>query len=126
MIIEINDQDLIKDIFYNIFKTELKLNIYSKIIIYKEEEILGFMVYDIIYDRCEIEYIGVLENYRNKNIATKLLDYLSNYELSNITLEVSEKNIPAINLYKKNNFKIVSTRKNYYDSDDAFLMIKEV
>ena len=126
MIKEINNQKEIEDIFYKLFNTKLLINIYSKIIVYEEEKIMGFMIYDLIYDRCEIEYIGVLEEYRNKKIATRLLEYLNNYELSNITLEVNINNLPAIKLYEKNGFKIASKRKKYYNKDDAYLMIKEV
>ena len=126
MIKEINNQKEIEDIFYKLFNTKLLINIYSKIIVYEEEKIMGFMIYDLIYDRCEIEYIGVLEEYRNKKIATRLLEYLNNYELSNITLEVNINNLPAIKLYEKNGFKIASKRKKYYNKDDASLMIKEV
>ena len=39
-----------------------------------------------------------------------------------ITLEVAVNNEPAISLYKKFGFEIISTRKNYYDNVDAYLM----
>ena len=46
--------------------------------------------------------------------------------INNITLEVRTTNEGAINLYKKYNFKVVSTRKNYYGNEDAYLMIREM
>lgn len=122
MIIETNI-DEIKDIFKEIFNQELKLNIYSKIIAYKEDKIIGFIIYDDIYDRYEIEYIGVLEEYRNKGIGSKLMEYLDN---KNISLEVDVNNENAIKLYEKYGFKKVSIRKNYYNNHDAYLMVKEV
>lgn len=125
MIVEIEDISLIEDIFKKIFKQELKTTIYSKIVVYKEEDILGFMIYDLIYDRIELEYIGVLEEYQNKKIASKLMDYLININLP-ISLEVNINNIKAINLYKKYNFKQVSLRENYYNNEDAYLMVREV
>lgn len=43
--------------------------------------------------------------------------------LNDITLEVNVNNIPAINLYKKYNFKEVGLRKKYYkNTDDALIM----
>lgn len=39
-----------------------------------------------------------------------------------IFLEVNEKNIVAINLYKKFGFKAISKRKKYYGEDDAIIM----
>ena len=125
MIEVIKDKKTIENIFKNIFNTELKTTVYSNIIIYKEEKIMGFMIYDLIYDRIELEYIGVIEEYRNKKIASKLMDYLINLKLP-ISLEVNINNIKAINLYKKYNFKQASIRKNYYNDEDAYLMIREV
>ena len=124
MIIEVNKKD-IENIFIEIFEQELKINIYSKIVAYKEKKILGFLIYDVIYDRCEIEYIGVLEEYRNKKIGSKLMEYLLKNN-SNISLEVDINNINAIKLYEKYGFKKVSIRKNYYKNHDAYLMVKEV
>ena len=48
-----------------------------------------------------------------------------NENLENITLEVRESNYSAINLYKKFGFNECATRKNYYGSEDAILMIKK-
>ncbi len=47
-------------------------------------------------------------------------------KVSNITLEVKTSNLSAIGLYKKYGFVVISTRKNYYGSDDAYLMIREM
>ena len=42
-----------------------------------------------------------------------------------ITLEVNEKNIPAISLYKKYGFETLGTRKKYYNNQfDAYIMTK--
>lgn len=122
MIIEVSSKD-IEELFKIIFKQELKLNVYSKIIAYKEEKIVGFLIYDDIYDRYEIEYIGVIEEYRNKGIGSKLMEYLKD---KSISLEVDTNNIYAIRLYEKYGFKKVSVRKNYYNGNDAYLMVKEV
>ena len=37
-------------------------------------------------------------------------------------LEVRSKNINAIRLYQKYDFKIINIRKNYYKDDDAIIM----
>ncbi len=89
-----------------------------------DEEIVSFLIYDDIYDRIEITYIYTVDKYRGKGYAYKLIEYLiNNYKTySNITLEVNEKNIKAINLYKKIGFKCISIRKNYYNGDDGILM----
>ena len=43
-----------------------------------------------------------------------------------ITLEVRQSNITAVNLYKKNGFKQVAIRKNYYNNpiESAIIMTK--
>ena len=100
----------------------------KKIVFELDNKIIGFADYSIIYDRCELNYIYVLDDYRNKKIATQLLDYIIIDVINlcnNITLEVSVINIPAINLYKKFKFEIVSTRENYYGATDAYLMIRK-
>lgn len=89
---------------------------------------VGFMQYSLYYDRIEIDYIFVDENYRRKGLADGLLNFLlSLYKgnINNITLEVSIKNIPALNLYKKHGFEVVATRDNYYGhGNSALLMIR--
>ena len=122
MIVEVSKEE-IENIFKQIFNQELKLNIYSRIVVYKEKEIMGFLIYDDIFDRYEIEYIGVLEQYRNKGIGSKLMEYLKD---KSISLEVDINNKYAIKLYEKYGFKKASIRKNYYNGNDAYLMIKEV
>lgn len=131
MIKIINDVRLINDIANNIFNFDIKTTTYSKIIGYEiDNKIVGFLVYDLIYERCEIEYIAVLNEYRNKQIASKLLEYLINdcinNKVINISLEVNVNNTSAINLYKKFDFKIEAIREKYFNNDDAYLMVKEV
>ena len=65
---------------------------------------------------------------RGRGIGDKLLNYLiekyKDSDIKNITLEVKEDNIIAINLYKKYGFKKVSTREKYYDGINGLLMEK--
>ena len=53
-----------------------------------------------------------------------LLKNSGDNNIKNITLEVKEDNIAAINLYKKYGFKKVSTREKYYDGINGILMEK--
>lgn len=103
-------------------------NDFLKILIYEEDIIKGVLVYQYLYDRIEIDYIIVDIEYRNLGIATKLLNFIENKykNINNITLEVRESNIAAINFYIKNGFKEVAKRKNYYNYEDGILMIKNL
>lgn len=92
-----------------------------------DNENAGFIIFDIIYDRCEIIDVYTVEKFRNMGIASKLINEIINdYEINNITLEVSVDNCTAIKLYEKLGFKSVALRKEYYNGTDAFLMLKEV
>lgn len=101
-------------------------NVFFKTFVYYEDGIKGIIVYDLIYDRIEIEYIVVDSDYRRKGIATKLLKEIEKNDIKNITLEVKESNLIAINFYKKNGFKIEAIRKNYYGNENGYLMLKEL
>lgn len=91
----------------------------------EDNEVVGMIMAIVLYETCEILNIVVNEKYRNKKIATNLMDTLiSEFEdtIEFLTLEVSVNNIPAINLYKKFGLEIINTRKNYYEDSDAYLM----
>ena len=96
--------------------------IYTYII---DDKVCGYlMVLDSI-DVYEILAIATIEEYRNKGIAQELLDKI---KIKDIFLEVRESNQVAINFYKKNKFKEISVRKNYYSepNENAIIMKLEV
>ena len=104
-----------------------KENPFLKNYVYLENnQPIGLISYSLIYDRIELEYIWTSFEHRKKGIASKLMDKMIEENINNITLEVRTTNEGAINLYKKYNFKVVSTRKNYYGNEDAYLMIREM
>lgn len=91
----------------------------------EDNEVVGMIMAIVLYETCEILNIVVKEKYRNKKIATNLMDTLISEFADTIeflTLEVSVNNMPAINLYKKFGLEIINTRKNYYEDSDAYLM----
>jgi len=110
---------------------EKNTNPFGKKIEYIEnEKAIAVLDYSLIYDRIEIDNIIVNEEYRNKKIGTKLLEYIIKLSeeqgLSNITLEVRKSNAIARHLYEKMGFKEVAIRKYYYGDEDAILMEKKV
>ena len=96
----------------------------NKIIGFYDNDILvGFLIYEQLYEIIDLLYIVVEPIYRRKSIGTKLLNYLiDNKEFEKIMLEVRCDNSSAIKLYKKFNFKIINIRKKYYDNIDAYVM----
>ena len=112
---------------YNILKQELE-NGKSKYFVAKQEnEIVGFAGILLIIDQVNIMNIVVKKDKRNFGIGSSLLEEIIRYSkihnATSITLEVNEKNIPAIKLYKKYGFKQVGLRRKYYNNEyNAILM----
>ncbi len=118
---------LVKFSFSYNLEEDLKNNIFSKYFIYEEKNnIIGFINYSDLYDRFELNYIYVKEEFRNKGIASKLMDKMleigNDRSIDNITLEVNINNESAIRLYKKYKFIERTTRKGYYNGVDGILM----
>ena len=90
-----------------------------------DDKVCGYLMILDSIDVYEIFAIAAVEEYRNKGIAQELLDKIKTQD---IFLEVRESNKVAINFYKKNNFKEISIRKNYYSepTENAIIMKLEV
>ena len=134
-----NDSSFIKQLeetFPNFFLKNSILkdtmqNIFSKYFIYMEKSnIIGFVNYYDLYDRFEISYIEVKSEFRNKKIASQMMEYLlaigKKNKIVNITLEVNIQNVNAIKLYEKYDFKKVAIRKGYYNGIDGILMERKM
>ncbi len=95
----------------------------------EEDKILGYLNYYLMYDRIEIANFNVLDEYQNKHIGTKIIEYLikeySN-KVDNITLEVKEDNSKAIYIYEKMGFVKKAIRNGYYDGVDGLLLELEM
>ena len=111
---------------------ELKENpfaYYFKVV--EKDEIIGYYGFWITFERAQLCKITIKRKFQGLKIAHILMEDLEKRirlaHCENITLEVRVSNQKAINLYQKHGFKIVSTRKNYYENhEDAYLMIKEL
>ncbi len=137
---QIEDLEIIKDCLledfddfwsYSVLKQELenKQNLNSNYFVAKnsKNEIVGFTGILTIIDEINIMNIVVRKNCRTLGIGSYMLQYIINFasehNYKSITLEVNENNLPAINLYKKYNFKQVGLRTKYYNNtDNAILM----
>lgn len=136
MISEINKQDInnfneIGLLYDQNFLKHYKIADYIRNSIYKiytysiEDKIVGFIISTLIEKELEILAVFVKEDYRKQNIATELMKHIiKNNDVKRVLLEVSEKNIAAINLYQKLGFKTISKRLNYYKDSDALIMEK--
>ncbi len=84
----------------------------------------SFVIVRNLYEHTDITDVYTEENKRRMGYAKKLLKkVIEENNDKKIMLEVNEKNIPAINLYKSLGFEIINTREKYYNStDDAYIM----
>ncbi len=139
---KISDFELIKnnlksdfDDFWNenILKQEL-LNTDSIFLVVKDtisDEILGFAGIEIVLDEAELMNIVIRKNKRGLGIGKSLMEKIINIAKENnikiLKLEVNEKNLIAINLYKSFGFKQTGIREKYYNNhDSAILMDLEI
>ena len=109
--------------FSKLFHIE-NLNPNETIYLYKENNInKGFIHIQTGLDIIDLLNIIVKPEYQNQGIGSVLLKYIiDNKQEKKIMLEVRSKNINAIKLYQKYDFKIINIRKNYYKDDDAIIM----
>jgi [ribosomal protein S18]-alanine N-acetyltransferase len=78
----------------------------------------GFVILQFAADEAEILTLAVAEERRRQGAASLLLEAIlsacEEKSVSSIYLEVAEGNEPAVQLYRKFGFKIIASRKNYY------------
>lgn len=112
---------------YNIIKSEL-LNENSTLFIAKSNySIVAFAGIWQVVDIMHLNDIVVAKKFRNQGIGKILLNHIINYtkeqNINELTLEVRQDNLPAINLYKHFNFKIIGERKNYYGANNNAIIM---
>ena len=98
------------------------------------DEVVGYIDYLLTFNSATIMQICVDQKYRRKHIASLLLEEMENTfpkegenRVDFVTLEVRKSNIAAQELYKKHNYELVTTKRNYYeDGEDALYMVKGV
>ena len=83
MIVEIKEKNLLERLektFPFVLKNvlnDIEINPFSHYLVYiKDDNILGYINYYLMYDRIEIANFNVLEKFQNQGIGSKLLDYL--------------------------------------------------
>lgn len=136
MIIKKINEDDVKNIeienfddFWNqeILNEEIKSKDSSGYIAIINEKVVGFIIIKTILDEIEIMNVAIHKLFRRKGIAKELLikiiEYAKQNNIIKINLEVNEKNIAAISLYEKLNFKQVGLRKKYYNRKDSAILM---
>ncbi len=87
--------------------------------------IVGFALGRVVADEGELYQIAVLPEYRREHLGSAMLSRLHGLMRERgavcCFLEVRSRNSPARGLYEKLGYEEISTRKNYYNDDDAVI-----
>ena len=94
------------------------------LMVYEQEDkadnnkVIGYCLYQVIFEQAEILRIGTHPDYQRQGIASQIFAQLNKELMSNqvesLLLEVRADNAPAIALYEQQAFAVIHTRKNYY------------
>ncbi len=91
-------------------------------------KIVGLAVVAQLVDHCELCNLVVLPDYVSKGIGFRLLlqclEVAHQFKIPRMLLEVRQSNQQALEFYKRNGFRAIGTRRNYYMSpcEDACVM----
>ena len=104
---------------------------YLKMVDGDSKEIMGYIGFWVKFEQAEITKVSISKKYQGYKLSKLLMaDAERRMKLAGCessTLEVRVSNEVAINLYKSFGYKILTTRKNYYENnEDAYLMYKEL
>jgi len=113
---------------------ELTKNPINKVYVIEDKEIFGFINFMITFNSATISQIVIDEEHRHKGYAQQLLSSMETLFpkegeniVENVTLEVRESNLNAINLYQKNGYEVITKKPHYYqDGEDAIYMVKRL
>ena len=93
-----------------------------------DEQVVGFMIYELHKTRLHILNFAVAEDFRRRGVGTqmaaKLIGKLSPGRRTRIVLEVRETNLAAQLFFRDAGFRAVSVLRDYYDDtpEDAYVM----
>ncbi|MDP6467982.1 MAG: ribosomal protein S18-alanine N-acetyltransferase [Pirellulaceae bacterium] len=93
-----------------------------------DEQVVGFMIYELHKTRLHILNFSVHEDFRRRNVGhamvSKLISKLSHQRRNRILLEVRETNLGAQLFFRRAGFSAVSVLRDFYDdtTEDAYLM----
>ena len=130
---ECHEIDLITIKLWNLkqWEKELKKNYVYAFACFRNYQIIGICVFQKIFCNAELTYLSIHPTFKRKGIGKILLKEClkkcKRFAIEKIFLEVSEKNLAAINFYHSFGFKTIGIRKKYYkDGSNALLQEKKL
>jgi ribosomal-protein-alanine N-acetyltransferase len=113
---------------YDALENQVDISTSHFLVAIVDDKVVGYMGLQIFDTEGYVTNIAVLPEYRGQGIAKALITKQMENQLSFMSLEVRESNIPAINLYTKMGFENVGIRPNFYTDPDenAIIMTKHM
>jgi ribosomal-protein-alanine N-acetyltransferase len=92
------------------------------VVIEVSEDIVGYMIFDM---RGHIHSTAVERIHRRKGFGKMLFQHALKCANTQLRLEVRTKNQDAVAFYRKLGMKVVGRIPDYYETDDALMMVSE-
>ena len=88
------------------------------LVVYQIDKVVGYCLYQVVFEQAEILRIGTHPDYQRQGIASqvfvKLNAELMSNQVESLLLEVRADNVAAINLYEQQGLAVIHRRKGYY------------
>ena len=113
------------------WEKELRKNYVYAFACFRNYKIVGICVFQKIFCNAELTYLSIHPTYRRRGLGKKLLKetlkICESFAIEKIQLEVSDKNLDALNFYNAFGFETIGIRKKYYkDGSNALLQEKKL
>ena len=130
---ECHEIDLITIKLWNLeqWEKELKKNYAYAFACFRDYQIVGICVFQKIFCDAELTYLSIHPTFKRRGLGKKLLietfKQCESFAIEKIQLEVSDKNLDALNFYHAFGFETIGIRKKYYkDGSNALLQEKKL
>jgi ribosomal-protein-alanine N-acetyltransferase len=110
------------------FLEELRVECARSLVVEIGTRVVGYVLFWLLPDEIDVHNVAVHSEFRRRGIGRVLLQQVVEQgrerQLSQVTLEVRESNIPAQMLYRSMGFTHTGVRKGYYadNGEDALIM----
>jgi len=98
----------------------LSQDINKLLLVSQKKEVVGYCLYQQLFEQAEIFRIATHPDYQRQGIAAQLLEALfaalTAQGGESLLLEVRADNVPAIALYERYGFIVIHRRKGYYQA----------
>jgi ribosomal-protein-alanine N-acetyltransferase len=110
---------------------EFLLNPFAHYFVYEvNKEVVGYIGFRAIDEHAEVMNFCMDPEYQGQGLGTELfnysVDFLQSIGVKSMLLEVRKSNKKAQAFYERFGFVKSHVRKNYYKTEDAYVLIKEV